>query len=133
MPVSPCCFSLSSSLLVSNLASIFSCSLSFILQLLCSKILPFSVSLVLPLTLLISKIAPSFSIPFLLPLALLVSKIVPPFSIPFLLSLPLLVTKKISDSRTSPNFTLVCLWCGRTGSGREGGVRSREYQIFWGG
>ena len=26
--------------------------------------------------------------------------------------------KKTSDSQTTPNFALVCLWCGRTGSGR---------------
>ena len=29
-------------------------------------------------------------------------------------------------------FTLVYLWCGRTVS-RAGGVRSRDYQIFWDG
>ena len=48
-PVSPCCFSLSSSPLVANSASIFPCFRSFILELLFSEILPpFSVSLVLP-------------------------------------------------------------------------------------
>ena len=111
-PVFPFCFSLASLPLVANLASIFSCFLSFILKLLFSEILPpFSVSLVFPFALLISKIASPFSISFLLSLPLLVSYIASPFSISFLLSLPLLVSyiaSRFSISFSLPFPLLVC-------------------------
>ena len=73
-----------------NSASIFSCSLSFILQLLFSEILsPFPFSFLLFPSLLVTKILPPFPVFFLLSLALLISKNCASFnfSISFLLPL----------------------------------------------